>query len=76
MIIAIGHNAMGTSIQHHPRARVAGQNGGFSLVEGLVSAALVALGFLAVLNLYPSAYSTLTYAGNEILAAEAAAQKI
>ena len=49
---------------------------GLSLVEGLVAAALVGLGFLAVLSLYPSAYSTLSYAGNEILAAQYAAQKI
>ena len=49
---------------------------GFSLVEGLVAAALVALGFLAVLNLFPAAYSTITYGGNQTLAANSALQKI
>ena len=49
---------------------------GLSLVEGLVAAALVALGFLAVLNLFPTAYSTITYGGNQTLAANYALQKI
>ncbi len=45
-------------------------------MEGLVAAALVALGFLAVLNLFPTAYSTITYGGNQTLAANYALQKI
>jgi len=45
-------------------------------VEGLVAAALVALGFLAVLNLFPTAYSSITYGGNQTLAANNALQKI
>ena len=49
---------------------------GLSLVEGLVAAALVGLGFLAVLNLFPAAYSTITYGGNRTLAANYAMQKI
>ena len=49
---------------------------GLSLVEGLVAAALVALGFLAVLNLFPTAYSNITYGGNQTLAAYYALQKI
>jgi hypothetical protein len=50
--------------------------GGLSLVEGLVAAGLVALGFLAVLNLFPAAYSNITYGGNQTLAANYAPQKI
>ncbi len=49
---------------------------GLSLVEGLVAAALVGLGFLAVLNLFPTAYSNITYGGNQTLAANYALQKI
>ena len=49
---------------------------GLSLVEGLVAAALVAIGFLDVLNLFSTAYSNITYGGNQTLAANYALQKI
>ena len=49
---------------------------GFSLVEGLVAATLVALAFLAVASLFPTAYSNITYGGNQTLAANYAVQKI
>ena len=49
---------------------------GLSLVEGLVAATLVALGFLAVSSLFPTAYSNITYGGNQTLAANYALQKI
>jgi len=49
---------------------------GFSLVEGLVGAALVALAFMAILNLFPTGYSNITYGGNQSLATNYAQQKI
>ncbi len=49
---------------------------GLSLVEGLVAAALVAIAFLAVSNLFPVGYSNITYGGNQTLAANYAQQKI
>ena len=42
---------------------------GSSLVEGSIAVALVGLGFLAVLSLFPTAYSTITYGANQTLAA-------
>ncbi len=49
---------------------------GLSLVEGLVAAALVAIAFVAVSNLFPVGYSNITYGGNQTLAANYAQQKI
>jgi type II secretory pathway pseudopilin PulG len=49
---------------------------GFTLVEGLVGAALVALAFIAISNLFPTAYSNITYGGNQTLATSYAQQKI
>lgn len=49
---------------------------GLSLVEGLVAATVVALAFLAVASLFPTAYSNITYGGNQTLAANYAMQKI
>ena len=49
---------------------------GFSVVEGLVAAALVAVAFLVISNLFPTGYSNITYGGNQTLAASYAQQKI
>ncbi len=49
---------------------------GFSVVEGLVGAAIVALAFIAISNLFPTAYSNITYGGNQTLAVNYAQQKI
>ena len=49
---------------------------GLSLVEGLVAAALVAVAFIAISNLFPAGYSNITYGGNQTLAASYAQQKI
>jgi Tfp pilus assembly protein PilV len=49
---------------------------GLSLVEGLVAAALVAVAFLVISNLFPTGYSNITYGGNQTLAASYAQQKI
>jgi len=49
---------------------------GFSLVEGLVAAALVAVAFIAISNLFPTGYSNITYGGNQTLATSYAQQKI
>ncbi len=49
---------------------------GLSLVEVLVAATLVALAFIAVTSLFPTAYSNITYGGNETMAANYALQKI
>jgi Tfp pilus assembly protein PilV len=49
---------------------------GLSLVEGLVAATVVALAFLAVASLFPTAYSNITYGGNQTRAANYAVQKI
>ncbi len=49
---------------------------GLSLVEALVAATLVALAFIAVVSLFPTAYSNITYGGNETMAANYALQKI
>ncbi len=49
---------------------------GFSLVEALVGAALVALAFMAISNLFPTGYSNITYGGNQSLATNYAQQKI
>ena len=49
---------------------------GLSLVEGLVAAALVAIAFVAVSNLFPVGYSNITYGGNQTLASNYAQQKI
>ena len=44
--------------------RLRGGAPGLSLVEGLVAAALVAIAFVAVSNLFPVGYSNITYGGN------------
>lgn len=49
---------------------------GFTLVEGLVAAALVAVGFAAVINLFPTSYSNIAYSGNQTLAANYVQQKV
>ena len=45
-------------------------------MEGLVAATIVALACLAVASLFPTAYSNITYGGNQTLAANYAVQKI
>jgi Tfp pilus assembly protein PilV len=49
---------------------------GFTLVEGLVAAALVAVAFLVISNLFPTGYSNITYGGNQTMAASYAQQKV
>lgn len=56
--------------------RIGRNEQGFSLVEGLIGAAVVALAFIAISNLFPTAYSNITYAGNQTLASSYAQQKI
>ena len=56
--------------------RIGKDEQGFSLVEGLIAAALIALAFIAISNLFPTSYSNITYGGNQTLAANYAQQKI
>lgn len=49
---------------------------GFTLVEGLVAASIVIVGFLGVAQLFPTGYSNITYGGNQTLATNYAQQKI
>lgn len=63
-------------MQKGRRVSVRADQRGLSLVEGLVAAALVAIAFVAVSNLFPVGYSNITYGGNQTLAANYAQQKI
>lgn len=50
--------------------------GGFSLVEALIAAGLIGLGFVAVSTLFPAAYGNITYGGRTTTAVAYAQQKI
>ena len=52
------------------------ERGGFSIVEVLVAASLIGLGFLAVSTLFPTGYSNITYGGRITTAVAYAQQKI
>ena len=60
----------------HDMLRIGKDDRGFSLVEGLMGAALIALAFIAISNLFPTGYSNITYGGNQTIAANYAQQKI
>jgi len=49
---------------------------GFSVVEGLVAAAIVGLAFVAIANLFPTAYANITYGGDQTKATSYIQQKI
>lgn len=49
---------------------------GFTLVEVLIAAGLLALAFFAVVNLFSTGYSNITYAGRTTTAVALAQQKI
>jgi Tfp pilus assembly protein PilV len=52
------------------------KGGGFTVVETLVAAGLIGLGFLAISNLFPTGYSSITYGGRITTAVAFAQQKI
>jgi hypothetical protein len=49
---------------------------GFTVVETLVAAGLIGLGFVAISNLFPTGYSNITYGGRITTAVAFAQQKI
>ncbi len=52
------------------------KSGGFTLVETLVAAGLIGLGFLAISTLFPTGYSNITHGGRITTAVAFAQQKI
>jgi len=52
------------------------ESGGFTVVETLVAAVLIGVGFLAISNLFPTGYSNITYGGRITTAVAFAQQKI
>lgn len=55
---------------------IGGHARGFSLVEGLIAAGVVAVAFMAISSLFPTGYANITYSGNQTLAQSYAQQKI
>jgi Tfp pilus assembly protein PilV len=49
---------------------------GVTLIEGLIAAAIITIAFLALAGLFPSAYSDITYGGQQTQAASFALQQI